>query len=111
MEQLQRIDIFLHLHDGAVKLQRIVNQFFQSVEVYVVAKELAGHIVGNVLETQLRHIVEECLWQFVNLFGHVESSVFGQSFHDGLAQVGHGGLMVGAVVFHASNACYYWLQR
>ena len=100
VEQFQRVDVLLHLHDGTVELQRVVYQILQTVQVNVFAEEGAGYVVGDVLETHRRHVVEEGLRQLVNLFGHVEPAVLGQSLDDGLLQIGLWGLMVGAVVFH-----------
>ena len=101
MEELQRVDVVLDANDGAVEAERVVDQVLQTVEVDVVAKEGAGHVVGYILESHRGHIVDERLGQVVNLLGHVESAVFGQAFHHGLAQVGLWGLMVGAVVLHS----------
>ena len=100
MEQLQGVDVILDLYHRAVELQGVVDQVLKGVQVYVFAKEGTGHIVGNILEAHLRHVVDECLRQAVNLFGHIEPAVFGQSFYDGLLKVGHGGLTVCAVIVH-----------
>ena len=100
MEQLERIDIVLDLHNGAVERQGVEYQVLQGIIVYIVAEKRGGHVIGNVLELHRGHILEESLRKLVNLLGHVEPSIFGQSFNDGLTKVGHGGLVVGAVILH-----------
>ena len=100
MEQFEGIDVVLHFYHGAVELQGVIDQVLKGIEIDIVAEEGAGYIIGNVLKAHLRHVVDEGFRQLVDFFGHIESAVFGQSFDDGLAQIGLGGLMIGAVVFH-----------
>ena len=100
MEQLQSVNVLVDLDDGAVEGQRVVDQVLKAVEVYIIAKEGTGNIVGDILKAHRGHVIEECLWQAVYLLRHVKSAVFGQSLDDGLAQIGIGSLMVCTVVFH-----------
>ena len=100
MEQLQGIDIVLHLDGGALKLQGVVHQVLQCIQINIIAKEGTRHVEGDILELHLRHVAEKLLGQLMNHFGHVESAVFGQSFHHGLAQVSHRGFSIRAIVFH-----------
>ena len=39
-------------------------------------------------------------WKFDNAFWHVKTAVFGQSLDNGLFEIGHGGLTIGAVILH-----------
>ena len=100
VEEFQRVDIVLHLDDRTVERQRVVHQFFQRVEVDVLAEEGAGHVVGDVAERHVLNVVEESLRQGVDTLGHVETAVFSQSLYHRFLQVSLGGLSVGAIVLH-----------
>ena len=101
VEQLQRINLVSHLDYRAIKRQRVIHQVLQGITVHVVAEEVAGHVVGNILELHVLDVVKERLWQFVYFLWHVESSVFCQSFYYRLFQVGYGRLPIGAVILHS----------
>ena len=100
VEELQGIDVVLYLDDRAVEGQRVEDQVLQRIFIDILAKEVAGHVIGNVLERHALHVVEECLGQFVYFFRHIETAVFCQSFHYGLLQIGQWCFTVCAVIFH-----------
>ena len=108
MEKLKAVDVFLDFNDGTVKGKGFVDNFLQGVAVNIFAEECLGHVEGNVAKRHVCHVVEEYLRHLVDAFGHIETAVFCQSLYHGFLQVGHGGLFIGAVVFH--KRCFFILS-
>ena len=100
VEQLKGVDAVCYLRYGAVERQRVENDVLQGILVNILAKEGAGHVVGNVLELHVLNVVEEDLRQLLDFLRHIESAVFSQSFHHGLFERGYWGFSIRAVVFH-----------
>ena len=78
-----------------------VVQFVFFVLVNVVAEEVAGHAVSNILELHPADVIEENLRSFVNLFWHIQTAVLCQTLHHRLLKVGHRGISVCTVVIHS----------
>lgn len=100
VEQLQTVDVGLHLHDGTVEGQRVIHNLFQRFRLYIFAEESLCHVVSNLLERELVDVVKKLLWQTVNALRHVKATVGCQSAHHCFVQRCQRGFMVGAVIFH-----------
>ena len=100
MKELEGVDIILDLHHRTIERQRVINDILQGIEVDILAKERTRHIVGYLLKGHLVDVVEEHLWQYLDFFGHIKTTVFCQAFYDGLIQVGDRGFSVSTIIFH-----------
>ena len=81
MEQLQGVDIWFNLYNRAVECQGIIYNLLQRICIYILAKEGISYLVCNLLEAQLLDMVEEVLWQLLDDFWHIETTVFCQTFN------------------------------
>ena len=76
MEQLQGVDIWLYLYNRAVECQGIIYDLLQRICIYILTEEGISYLVCNLLEAQLLDMVEEVLWQLLDDFWHIETTVF-----------------------------------
>ena len=94
MEELQRVDVWLYLYHRAVESQCVVDDLLQRLSIDVLAEEGVSHLVGNLLEGEFLDVVEKVLWQLLDDFGHVETTVFCQSFYYRLVKIGDGCFLI-----------------
>ena len=100
VEEFERVDVLVDLHYRTVEREGVADDAPQVVGGYVLAEERIGHGAGDVVEREPVDVVVERLWERLDALGHIQAAVAGQSFHHGLVERGHGGFLVGAVVFH-----------
>jgi hypothetical protein len=105
VEEFKRIDAVGDAGDGTVELKRVADDAVKLFLLDVLAEESVGHGAGNFLKRQPVDAVEEFIRQRFDMFGHVQSAVFGQSFDHGFLQIGRRGMFVGAVISHDFLFC------
>ena len=71
VEQFQRVDIFCHFHHRTVEWQGVIDNVLQGVFVHIFSEEIAGYVIGNILELHILDVVEEGLGQFLDALRHV----------------------------------------
>ena len=100
MKQFQRVDIIFDFYYGTIERQRVVHDILQRILVHILSEEVAGYVIGYVLELHVLNVVEESLRQFLYTLWHVETTILGQSFHHCFLQVCDGSFPVCAIVIH-----------
>ena len=100
MKEFEGVDVVLDIDHRTIERQRVVDDILQGIRIHILAKESIGHRVGNLLERHLVDVVEEFLGQLVDTLWHIKSTIFCETFHNGLVQVSDRGLFIRTIVLH-----------
>ena len=87
MEQLQGVDVWLYLYDRAIECQGVIDNLLQRLCIDIIAEEGISHLVGNLLEREFLDVVEEVLWQLLDDFWHIKTTIFCQTLDYRLVKV------------------------
>ena len=99
MEEFEGVDVVGDAHGRDVEGERVIDNASQVVVRHVVAKESLGDLESYLLERERVDTVKKLSRERLDLFGHVESLVRGETTNNRLFERGEGSGMVGAVVF------------
>ena len=102
VEEFEGVDVVIDMHDGGVEGEGVVDDATEVVGRYVFAEEGVGNAVGYFLKGEVGDLAPEGGGQLLDDLGHIETTVFGETADDGIAERGAGGCVVGGVVEHGN---------